>query len=105
MINDMAANTDINNVVNHLGQTVLHVAVEKQDNLLSKAVLFSGFNVNSKELCGITPQHIAVLSNNLSLCSMLLMADAEFSGPMFSGIPSPMEMAMKLHLQPIIEMF
>lgn len=44
----------------HLKRSFLHIAVEKGNNQLAKALIFSGFNVNIKEGFGFTPLHLAI---------------------------------------------
>ena len=77
---------------------IVHIAIEKADNHLTKAIIFSGFNVNKKEGCGLTPVHLAVMSSNTIMVQFLINRNARFNEPMFSSVPSPKSMAEKLNL-------
>ena len=84
----------LNNTKDHYGRTPLHVAVELKNITLVKVLLSAGVNVNAKEGCGATPLTLAVINSDDDMCKLLLENFAEFQGKMFVGIPSPMEMAM-----------
>ena len=92
-------------ITDHLGLSLLHIAAEKSNNVLAKSLVFIGCNVNAKEHCGLTPLHLAVLSSIVNLCAFLVEANAAYTGPMFSGIPSSKQMAEKLHLEEITALF
>ena len=68
----------------HLKRSFLHIAIEKENNQLEKALIFSGFNINMKEGCGLTPLHLAMISGNEAMIHFLLDRNAKFDGPMFS---------------------
>ena len=88
----------------HLNRSFLHIAIEKGNNQFAKALIFSGFNVNIKEGCGLTPLHLAVLSANYPIVEFLLNRNAKFDGSMFSGIPTPKNVAEKLHLSDVLDL-
>lgn len=88
----------------HLNRSFLHIAIDKGNNQFAKALIFSGFNVNIKEGCGLTPLHLVVLSANYPIVEFLLKRNAKFDGPMFSGIPSPKNVAEKLHLSDVLDL-
>ena len=96
--------TDAHNFKDHLQRNLLHVAVEKDQNQLVKCLVYSGFSVNTKEGCGLTVLHLAVLNSNTTLVSFLIENNAKYDGPLFSGIPSPKDVATKLNLQNIVNM-
>ena len=96
--------TDAQNFKDHLQRNLLHVAVEKDQNQLVKCLVYSGFSVNTKEGCGLTALHLAVLNSNTTLVSFLIENNAKYDGPLFSGIPSPKDVATKLNLQNIVNM-
>ena len=87
------------------GRTILHVAVEKNDYALTELILRSGFNSNPKEHCGATPLTLAVLGKCVRLCQILVDAGAKVHGPLFTTIPSPLDMSLKLNCQEIIDIF
>ena len=64
--------TDAQNFKDHLQRNLLHAAVEKDQNQLVKCLVYSGFSVNTKEGCGLTALHLAVLNNNTTLVSFLI---------------------------------
>ena len=65
---------------------------------LTKCLVYMGLDVNSREGCGITPLILAVLNKNTILCKFLVEAGARYIGPLFTSIPSPMCMAVKLNI-------
>jgi hypothetical protein len=87
----------------HLKRSLLHIAIEKSNNQLAKSLIFSGFNVHTKEGCGLTPLHLAIISENSSMAHFLIERNARFNGPMFSSIPSPQAVAEKLHQTDILD--
>ena len=48
-------------VKDHLGQSLLHVAVEEEDKLFVECILSAGFNPNATERCGATPLILSVI--------------------------------------------
>ena len=100
VVNEIAK-TNAKEQRDHLKRSVLHVAVEKGNGPLAKCLIYSGFNVNLKEGCGMTPMHLAVLANDFHLCEFLIDRNAKFDGPLFSGIPSPLKMATTSNLNTI----
>lgn len=99
---NLMATENIEKHRDHLKRSFLHIAVEKGNNQLAKALIFSGFNINMKEGCGLTPLHLAMICGNDAMICFLLERNAKFDGPMFSGIPSPKAVAEKLHLTHIL---
>ena len=91
------------NVSDHLGRSLLHVAVENNNYFLTEMLLISGFFPNIKEYCGATPLTIAVINNNEKLCKLLVEARANVRGLLYTGIPSPLEMAQKMELAAVYE--
>ena len=67
----------------------MHVAVEEGKIELVKFLINEGCNVNCKERCGLTPLNLAVLAINVEMCKLLLLADANCRGPLFTSILSP----------------
>ena len=65
-VNSMATE-NLEKHIDHLKRSLLHVAIEKGDNQLAKAIISSGFNVNKKEGCGLTPLHLAITSSNVNM--------------------------------------
>ena len=86
------------NVSDHLGRSSLHVAVENNNYFLAEMLLISGFFPNIKEYCCATPLTIDVINNNEKLCKLLVEAGANVRGLLYTGIPSPLEMAQKMEL-------
>ena len=56
---NLMSKEELEQITDHLKRTFLHVAIEKGNNQLAKSLIHSGFNVNMKEGCGLTPLHIA----------------------------------------------
>ena len=75
---------------------ILYNGKSKEDQL-AKAIISSGFNVNKKEGCGLTPLHLAIMSSNVNMVHFLIERNAKFNGPMFSSIPSPKSIAERLN--------
>ena len=100
--------TDLNNkretwetACDHFGRTVLHTAVENGNMTLTKTLLSIGVNVNAQEGCGATPLSLAVLTANKVMCELLVDSFASISGHLFSGMPSPIEMAQAMEVEEI----
>ena len=87
----------------HLGRTLLHVAVEHDNLSFADYLLSAGFNPNIKEYCGATPLTIAVNCKNKEFCRLLVDCGAAVRGPLFAGLPTPVEMAEKLQLAEILD--
>ena len=98
----LMATENLEKHVDHLKRSLLHVAIEKADNQLTKAIIYSGFNVNKKEGSGLTPLHLAIMSSNINMVHFLIDRNAKFNGPMFSSVPSPKSIAEKLNLTDVI---
>ncbi len=92
-------------IQDHFNRTVLHVAVERSEVSLVKFLINIGLDVNAREGCGTTPLSLAVLTKNTLICKLLIEAGAKHSGPLFTSIPSPLAMAMKLELHDILDIF
>ena len=86
-------------------RTVFHYAVEMRKYALVKVLLTVGVNPNAKEGCGATPMTIAVINSDLRMTKLLLDNFAEFEGPLFGALPSPLEMATAMELEDITELF
>jgi ankyrin repeat protein len=95
------------NVTDHLGRSILHYAVEYNNIPLVKTLISCILNINVQEGCGATPLSIAVLNRNSVMCELLVQNFASFSGPLFAGMPSPIEMAENMELTDgdILELF
>ena len=85
----------------HLGRSLLHMSVEHENLPFSKYLLAAGFNLNIKEHCGATP--IVVHNRSKELCELLVTCGAAIRGPLFAGLPSPLEMVKKLQEAEIYE--
>ncbi|KAJ7388429.1 SPT3 Dosage dependent suppressor of Ty-induced promoter mutations-like protein [Desmophyllum pertusum] len=57
-------------VRDHLGRTLLHLAVEQGNYDLACCLLQVGCNPNAKEMCGATPLVIAVIKKNIQLAEI-----------------------------------
>ena len=87
----------------HLGRSLPHMSVEQGNLPFSKYLLAAGFNPNIKEHCGATPLTIAVHNRSKEFCELLVTCGAAIRGPLFAGLPSPLEMAEKLQEAEIYE--
>ena len=104
LIKELSENDNIKDTRDHLGHSLLHLAVEGHTDIVE--CLFSiGFNPNIREKCGATPLIIAVISKNKEVCDILVKNRACVRGPLFTNVPSPIEMAKRLELTEICEMF
>ena len=88
-------------VKDHLKRTLLHVAVEQNNKVLTTYLVDVGLNVNDREGCGLTPLSLAVLQKNKDLVELLVKYGAQHSGPLFTRIPSPLVMAKTMDLMEI----
>ena len=80
----------------HLGRSLLHVAVGPGHYSFAKCLLHAGFDPNCKEHCGAIPLSLAVIKNNPKMCELFVRSDANARGPLYVEIPSPYDMARKL---------
>lgn len=53
----------------------------------------------------MTPLSIAVLQKNTGLCRFLIESGAQYAGPLFTSIPSPLVMAKAMQLSEIQNLF
>ena len=60
----------IHNTLDQFGRTVFHAAVEERNYTLTKVLISSGINPNTKEGCGLTPLSLAVLNSDPIMCIM-----------------------------------
>ena len=76
----------------------------KKDNFLfSQCLMTAGCSPNVTEHCGATPLTIAVCQKRPKLCELLVNCGADVRGPLYVGIPTPLEMALKLQYAEIYE--
>ena len=80
---NLMATQNLESHTDHLKRSFLHIAVEKRNNQLAKALIFSGFNINLKEGCGLTPLQLAMMCGNNVMVCFLLERNAKFDGPCF----------------------
>ncbi len=59
-------------VINSLGQSLLHEAISHMQNEIAEKLISLGYNVNLKDEKGLTPLHYAALHNNLNGAISLL---------------------------------
>ena len=93
----------LNECRDHFGRTLLHFSAEHDNLLFAQCILSAGFNPNVVEYCGATPLTLAVCLNLPRFCELLVKCGCEVRGPVFVGIPSPLEMARKLENAQIYE--
>ena len=98
-IKEISETEHVRTIRDHLGRSLLHMAVEQQNVNLVHCLLHAGVNPNLKEMCGVTPLIIAVITNNKEICKMLVNSQASVRGPLFTNIPSPLAVAMKMELE------
>lgn len=90
-------------VRDHLGRTLLHLAVEQGNYDLACCLLQVGCNPNAKEMCGATPLVIAVIKKNIQVCKLLVDHRGSVRGPLFTNIPCPLKIAEQMQLAEIYE--
>ena len=105
LIKELSENKNIREVRDHLGRSLLHRAAQEGDTDIVECLFSIGFNPNIKEKCGVTPLIIAVISKNKEICDILVKNKASVRGPLFSDVPSPMDIARKMELTEIYELF
>lgn len=91
-------------VRDHLGRTLLHMAVEQGNYDLACCLMQAGCNPNAKEMCGATPLVIAVVKKNNQVCELLVNHRASVRGPLFTNIPCPLKIAEQMQLAEIYEL-
>lgn len=89
----------------HFGRTILHAAVEENNETLIQTLLHAGIDVNCLEGCGASPLTIAVLNKNEKLVKLLHSNFALSSGPLFVRMPSPFDIAKAMGLDEIVNLF
>jgi hypothetical protein len=96
---------ELNETRDKFERTVFHAAVEGKRYTLVNILLSSGTNPNVKEGCGATPLTIAVLNSDIAMCKLLVENFAEYEGEMFGSFPSPLEMAIAMDGEEIVNLF
>lgn len=91
--------------VDHFGRTIIHAAVEENNETLIRTLLHVGIDVNCLEGCGASPLTLAVLNKNQKLVKLLHEHFALSSGPLFIMMPSPLDIAKAMGLEDIVNMF
>ena len=86
-------------------RSIFHCAVEMKNYVLVKILLTIGVNPNSQEGCGATPMTVAVINGDIDMVRLLLDHFAEYKGPLFNLLPTPLEMALAMELTEIVEVF
>ena len=89
----------------HFGRTILHAAVEENNETLIQTLLHAGIDVNCLEGCGASPLTIAVLNKNEELVKLLHSNFALSSGPLFVRMPSPFDIAKAMGLDYVVNLF
>ena len=102
-VKELSEKTQLRDLRDHLGRSILHVAVEKQNINLVDCLLHAGFNPNVKERCGVTPLLIAVTLKNKAICQSLVKSRSCSRGPLFTNIRSSLAIALKMELAEIVE--
>ena len=92
-------------IKDHLKRSLLHVAVEQNHQNFVKYLVELGMDINCREGCGLTPLSLAVHGKNESMCNFLVESGAKYSGPLFTSIPSPLNMTKELKLEDIQQIF
>ena len=59
-------------VTDHFGRTIMHAAVEENNETLVRTLLHVGFDVNSLEGCGASPLTLAVVNKNEKLVKLCI---------------------------------
>jgi hypothetical protein len=72
------------------------MAVEQQNVNLVHCLLHARVNPNLKEMCGVTPLIITVITKNKEICKLLVNSQVSVCGPLFTNIPSPLAVAVGL---------
>lgn len=91
--------------VDHFGRTIIHAAVEENNETLIRTLLHVGIDVNCLEECGASPLTLAVLNKNHKLVKLLHEHFALSSGPLFIMMPSPLDITKAMGLKDIVNMF
>ena len=102
-VKEWTEDSNIKHLEDYLGRSILHVAVKQQNITLVDCLLRAGFNPNVKEKCGVTPLIIAFTLKNKDICQLLVNSRACVRGPLFSSIPNPVAIALKMKLAEIVE--
>ena len=91
--------------MDHFGRTILHAAVEDNNETLIQSLLHVGIDLNCLEGCGASPLTLAVLNKNEKLVKLLHGHFALSSGPLFIRMPSPLDIAKAMGLEDIVNLF
>lgn len=89
----------------HFGRTIMHAAVEENNETLIRTLLHVGVDVNCLEGCGASPLTLAVLNKNGKLVKLLHGHFALSSGPLFTRMPSPLDIAKAMGMEDIVNLF
>ena len=102
-VKEMADKPNIRYMKDHLGRTLLHIAVEQLNSNFVECLFHVGFNPNATEKCGVTPLIIAVILKSNEMCQLLVNSRASVRGPLFTNVPNPIAVAKKMELAEILE--
>jgi ankyrin repeat protein len=106
MVHELSrGNKKINDCRDRYDRTIFHAAVEEKQYTLVNILLACGINPNVKEGCGATPMSIAVINSDFEMCKLLLTNFGEYQGELFGSFPSPLEMAVVMESNEIINLF
>lgn len=96
---------DTSSIADHFGRTIMHAAVEENNETLIRTLLHVGVDVNCLEGCGASPLTLAVLNKNEKMVKLLHGHFALSCGPLFIRMPSPLEIAKTMELEDIVNLF
>lgn len=102
---DKRSEWDTSSITDHFGRTIVHAAVEDSNVTLLKTLIHVGVDVNCLEGCGASPLTLAVLNQNEQIVKLLHDHFALSSGPLYTSMPSPLDIAKTMGLEVMVKLF
>ena len=94
---------DLNSIIGPQKTLTLNFAIIEKDNLSSKYIIESGFNLSNKDQSGITPMYSAIIGENLNIIKLLVQKGVDINSDINSEGDKPISQACKFGKENIVK--